>query len=313
MVKKIVYIIALFLFTSCSQPFYKRTFIIYGTYLTVISQDKRSAGIVYNEFKKLNKIFDLFDSSSEISRLNRTYNKPVVVSPEMIKVLELSRKVYELSGGAFDVSQGALYSFWRQFIVKKKIKHFPSALEIENFKDKGGMSFIQIDSAKRIVTIKKKGLKLDLSAIAKGYTVDKAISRLKQYGINNALINAGGDIYCLGKNNGSGWKVGIKDPASKRGILASISLSNEAVATSGNYEQFFQYKGKRYSHLINPHTGLPVNNGVLSVTVVAKNTTTADSLATGFFVMGVKSVERDRKSTRLNSSHTDISRMPSSA
>jgi len=291
MAKKIICIIILFLFSSCAKPLYKRTFVISGTYLTVTSPDSRSAGIVYNEFKKLNKIFNLYDPNSEISRLNRTYNKPFSVSPQMMEMLELSRKVYELSGGAFDVSQGALYSFWKRLIVEKKVKIFPSAGEIKNIKDRGGMKFIEINRRKNTVIIKKKGLRIDLSGIAKGYMVDKAIIALKREGINSALVDAGGDIYCEGKNNNLGWQVGIKDPILGSGIFNTISLTDEAVATSGNYEQFFRYKGVRYSHIVNPSSGLPVNNGVLSVTVVAKNCTTADGLATAFFVMGIDKVK----------------------
>jgi len=180
------------------------------------------------------------------------------------------------------------------------------------------MQNIEVDFKNNTVRIKKKGLKIDLSAIAEGYMVDKAVYRLKEAGINSALINTGGDIYCLGKpevskkesinpvrsrlrgtrpkqlaSNGVNnfWKVGIKDPDELTGIIENQILFDEAIATSGNYEQFFEYQGEKYSHLIDPKTGYPAKNGILSVSVVTKNCTTADSLASTFFVMGMEGIK----------------------
>ena len=125
--------------------------------------------------------------------------------------------------------------------------------------------------------------------------VDKAAVKLKKSGIYSALINAGGDIYGLGGNNGRPWTIGIRNPENREKIIDIIEINDEAAATSGTYEQFFTRKennqNRVYSHLIDPRSGDPVDNNILSVTVAAKNTTTADSLATAFAVMGIDGIK----------------------
>jgi thiamine biosynthesis lipoprotein len=116
--------------------------------------------------------------------------------------------------------------------------------------------------------------------------VDCAIKELKEKGIDAAIVNAGGDIYCLGKKFNKPWKVGIQNPRDKNKLLADLELKDSAVTTSGDYQQFMESEGKRYSHIINPKTGYPVDNGVISVTVLAKDTLTADIVATSIFLLG---------------------------
>jgi len=278
--------------TGCAQPLHKKKFIISGTYLKVSSSDRRAAKIVYREFRRLDKIFNIYNKRSELSGLNRTYNKPFEASDELIELLQLSEDIYNLSEGAFDASYGSLYKFWKELVKKESPKEFPAPETIAKIKGAGGMEAIEVDPKKGIVIIKKKGLIIDLSGIAKGYMVDKAISRLKEKGINSALINAGGDIYCLGMNAGDPWEVGIQDPTVLSEILETESLISEAIATSGGYEQFFTFKGKKYSHLIDPRKGYPVDNDLISVSVISENCTTADSLATAFSILGLEGVEK---------------------
>lgn len=291
MFKKIFFLILMVCSVSCAKPLHKDTFVISGTYLEVTSPYSQAGRIVYNEFKRLDKVFNLYDSSSEISRLNKTYNTPFKASKELIEALKLSVEVNEMSRGGFDVSYGALYGFWKGLMREEEIKSFPGAEEVKKIKEAGGMRNIEINSAEGTILIKKEGLKVDLSAIAKGYMVDKAVQKLEKQGMNSALINAGGDIYCLGLREGGPWKIGIKDPGELLSIMESQVLVNEAVATSGNYERFFEFKGEKHSHLINPKTGYPVKNNILSVSVITKNCTTADSLASAFFVMGIEGIE----------------------
>ena len=278
--------------TGCVQPLHNKKFIISGTYLAVTSPDARAAKIVYREFRRLDKIFNIYDKKSELSGLNRTYNKPFKASEELIELLQLSENIYNLSQGAFDVTHGSLYKFWKELIRDGEPEKFPTPGAIAKLREAGGMEAIEVDSKKRIVIIKKKGLTIDLSGIAKGYMVDKAISRLKEKGINSALVNAGGDIYCLGMNDKSSWGVGMQDPEKVPEILGVQLLIDEAIATSGGYEQFFTFKGKEYSHLIDPRSGYPVDNGTISVSVIAKNCTTSDSLATAFSILGLEGVEK---------------------
>ena len=278
--------------TGCVQPLHKKEFIISGTYLEVTSPDKQAAKIVYREFRRLDKIFNIYNKRSELSRLNRTYNKPFKASEELIELLQLSANIYNLSQGAFDVTQGSLYKFWKELIRGGTPNKFPTPGAITKIKEVGGMKSIEVDPKKGIVIIKKKGLTIDLSGIAKGYMVDKAISRLKERGIDSALINAGGDIYCLGMNDKGPWEVGLQDPEILPEIIGVQLLIDEAIATSGGYEQFFTFKGEEYSHLIDPRSGYPVDNGTISVSVISENCTSADSLATTFSILGLEGVKK---------------------
>ena len=288
-------IVLIFAFTltgaGCAKPLYKNKFIISGTYLEVSSPDKRAAKIVYREFRRLDKIFNIYDKRSELSGLNKTFNKPFKASDELIELLEKAENIYNLSQGAFDVTYGSLYKFWKELIGNGKPEKFPTLKAIAEIKEAGGIGAIEVDPKKQIVIIKKKGLTIDFGGIAKGYMVDKAILRLKEKGISSAIINAGGDIYCLGMNSGSPWKVGLQDPKVPSEILEAELLINEAIATSGGYEQFFTFKDKEYSHLIDPRSGYPVDNDLISVSVISKDCATADSLATAFSVLGLEAVE----------------------
>lgn len=279
------------LLVGCSQALHKNTYVISGTYLEVVSSNPRAGLIVYDEFRRLDKIFNAYDTSSELFRLNSTYGISFKASKEMIELLELSKQLYDLTGGAFDVSCGSLYSFWKDLTKNKKIDALPSPEKIESLLERGSYDYIKVDPKEGTVLITKEGLKIDLAGIAKGYMVDRAILKLMEKGIKSALINAGGDIYCLGRRQGKPWVVGIRDPRQVSKVITNQELFNEAVATSGNYEQFFEFKNKRYSHIINPKTGYPVQNNILSVSVVAKNCTTADSLATAFYIMGEEKAE----------------------
>jgi thiamine biosynthesis lipoprotein len=295
MVKKIIYkkwlliliSIATISFIGCSPRVHKKTFVVSGTYLTITSADSRAARIAYRRWSELDNIFNNHKKGSEISKVNRNPQKKNKVSQELIELLKLSKEVHQLTQGYFDISQGQLYHFWKTKLNRKNIR-WPSREKIKQLKNQGGVRFIDINEQENTVMIAKKGLKIDLSGIAKGYMVDQVSISLKKAGISSALIDAGGDIYCLGSNQNKPWKIGVREPTLRHGIIEAISLNDEAIATSGGYEQFFTYKGQRYSHLINPVTGYPVENNIASVTVITKNCTTADSLATALYVMGFK-------------------------
>jgi len=278
--------------TACtSKPIYKNTFIAAGTYLEVTSPYEQAAAIVEAEFRRLEKIFNNYDMSSELSRLNQTCSVAVPVSPELIEVLEICRRLYDATGGAFDVSRGQLYRFWKGGIAEGNLNGLPSQEAIALLQEAGGMNYIDIDSERRTVRIAKAGLEIDLGAIAKGYMVDKAVERLRRHGIDSALINAGGDLYGLGKNGMRPWRVGVRDPEDKTQVIADWDLSDEAAATSGGYEQFFEVDGQFFSHIIDPRSGYPAVSGILSVSVVSKDCATADALATAFYVMGTEAIE----------------------
>lgn len=262
-----------------------------GTFVQVTTPDRRAFALVFPEMRRLCKAFNFYDSASELSRINASFDEEVVVSDEMIEVLLLAKEVHVLTEGAFDVSSGALYAFWKDSIHHpEKPVVFPSAEKIRQLRDLSGMGYIDIDARKKTVRIRKKGIKIDLSGIAKGYCVDKAIQMLKQHGVKSCLINSGGEIYCLGALGNNAWRVGIHNPLTMAVSEESVALSDAALATSGGYEQFFTYNNQEYSHIINPKTGYPVTGNLVSATARASTLAFADALATAFFVMGKERV-----------------------
>lgn len=271
-------------FLSCAEPVLnKNKFAILGTYLEVISSDREAAGIALQEFQRLDSVFSRYDASSELHRLNNNPEKKVYVSEELAKMVIQAKKYFNLTEGAFDVTRGKLYSFWKEWGKNKDNQELPSKQKIKELKDIGGFSGVEIDTKQKTILI-SQGVNFDFSGVAKGYIVDKAVEKLKEAGINSALINAGGDIYCLGKNRGKPWQVGIRSPSGK--IVKTIEVINRAVATSGNYQQLYKKAGKKYSHLIDPRSGYPVEQKLLGVTVVADKCWQADILATAFFING---------------------------
>ncbi len=278
---KIILLSLLFLSSCLGPSLHKDRFFVLGTYLEVLSEDKSAAGIVYQEFRRLDSIFNKYSSDSEIYKLNNNPGREIKVSPELIDLILKSKKYYQLTDRAFDVSKGKLYSFWKEW--GENGKDFPAQEKITRLNDLGSMAGIKVDVKQNTVKL-KEGVSLDFSGVAKGYIVDKAAEKIKKRGINSALINAGGDIYCLGDNRGKPWRVGVSDPLGKTVKVEEISA--QAVVTSGNYRQFYQKEGKIYSHIIDPRTGYPVKRGLLGVTVIADQAWVADILATAFFING---------------------------
>ncbi|MDD5069733.1 MAG: FAD:protein FMN transferase [Candidatus Omnitrophica bacterium] len=270
---------------ACGSGLNKNTFVISGTFLEVISSDKAAAGIVYQEWRRLDKIFNRYDEHSEITKINNSFNEPVVVSAEMIELLKSAREFYSLTQGVFDISQGKLYEFWKGKTKANQVS-FPEQEEVADLINISGLDGLEIDDKQSSVIIKSRSINLDVSGIAKGYIVDKAVERLKKEGIESAVVNAGGDIYCLGSYRGKSWQVGIQDPNKADKVVSRKKLKNQAIATSGTYEQFFDYKGGRYSHLVDPRSGFPVSNDLVSVTVVSKSCMISDVLATAFLISG---------------------------
>ncbi|MEI6631541.1 MAG: FAD:protein FMN transferase [bacterium] len=269
------------LILGCEKsPLHKSTRVMLGTFVEVISDDKLASQVVFNEIKRIEKLLSKYDPQSEVSRLNQY--ESLAVSPETFYIIEQAKYFWQISSGAFDITVGPLLDLWG-FSDKKY--HKPTQAEVERMLRLVGSDKIIIDKNKNTVELKIPGMKLDLGAIAKGYAVDCAVKRLKEQGIKNCLINAGGQIYCLGTKYGKPWRVAIRNPR-KDSLLDNLELRNTAVSTSGDYEQYFIIEKKRYSHIMNPKTGYPAASGVTSVTVIASSGLTADALATAIFVLG---------------------------
>ena len=237
------------------------------------------------EVARIEGVFSVYKDDSDVSRINRS--KPVEaipISDEVFGLIEKSIDCSKKTNGAFDITVKPLVDLWRAAGAKKRL---PSDGEIAAALKKVGSQYILLDKAKGTITFQKEGMALDFGGIAKGYATDRAVAVLKECGVKNALVSSGGDMYCLGmKTTKEMWKVGIQHPRDARKVFAALRLKDKAIDTSGDYEKYFILHGKRYSHIIDPRTGYPIGDNVVSATVVADDAASADMFATALCVLG---------------------------
>jgi len=199
-----------------------------------------------------------------------------------VEVLTLGLEISRKSGGAFDMTLGKLKTLWA---FDKEAPTLPNAAELSAALSGVGPKALSLEGQQ----LRKASpqLQLDLGGIAKGYAVDRAIAILRQHGVANAAVNAGGDMYLLGQRQERAWRIGIQHPREEEGVLETVQISNRAVVTSGDYERFFEKDGVRYHHIFNPQTGMPARD-CQSVTIVTDSVALGDALATAVFVLGPK-------------------------
>jgi thiamine biosynthesis lipoprotein len=245
---------------------------------------KRAADAAFARIHELNSILSDYDPASELSRLSRSAGggQPVSVSPELMTVLSAAQALAARTDGAFDVTAGPVIQLWRR--ARRQREH-PSQERLTEARRLVGYQLLDLDLAGQRVRLAREGMRLDLGGIAAGYAADEALRILRAQGIHRAMIDASGDVV-VGDPPPSkcGWRIGLVPPAASEPPIY-VSISNCAIATSGDTEQFVELDGKRYSHIVDPRTGLGLTNR-LSVTVVAPNGMQADSLATAVSVLG---------------------------
>jgi len=233
--------------------------------------------------KALEDRFNYFSDTSELAKINNLKKAgKLVLSEEMFEVLKTSRLLCEETNGAFDVSMEPLLQIWQ---TSESRNSAPNETEIESAQSQIGLHVWTLNSQDKSITINRDGVKINLGGIAKGFIVDRGAEVLKEAGITNALINAGGDIYCIGSGESDGWIIGIRDPVRNKNIIATFKASNKAIATSGGYERYTKIQNQTFSHIIDPRTGYPVDKMSKSVTVVAKDCMLADALATALYIL----------------------------
>jgi thiamine biosynthesis lipoprotein len=237
---------------------------------------------VHAEAIKIDALMSLYRPDSELVALNARSGAAVPVSAEMFEVLAAAAHYARLSDGAFDVTAQPLVDLWGFY--RQDRTSTPTQAEIDALLPRVGHDRVALDARGAAVTL-EPGTHLDLGGIAKGYAVDLAIGALRKRGVTAALVNLGGNIGVLGQRpDGKPWTVGIQHPRDNR-LMGTIRFKRGAVATSGDYDRYFESGGKRYGHILDPRTGWPVD-GIASVTVVAPNATAADALSTAAFVLG---------------------------
>ncbi|MGL6195175.1 MAG: FAD:protein FMN transferase [Thermoguttaceae bacterium] len=257
---------------------------------------EKCANIAFEQFEKLNEIMSDYDKESEIVQLaikndakfnSQAGKEPtcspdedgwVEISEDLALVLSSARHFSEISDGAFEVSISPLVQIWRR---AKRQHKLPTDEEIAAAKSVVGLENWELDVPGKKILLKKKGIRFDLGAIAKGYAIDKAFEAVQKEGVNVLLIDAGGDIRvgdAPPESSPKGWKIGVVTLKDRSEPLETLYLSNTAIATSGDTFQYWELDGKRYSHIIDPRTGRPVENRSIS-TVIANTATEADALA----------------------------------
>lgn len=241
----------------------------------------RALDAAFAEVARVEDLISEWRDSSELSDLNRRGAAgPVAVGPELFEVIQRGVEFSEMTGGAFDITFAACGHLWS--VGQERI---PSQEEVEACIPRIDYSAIDVDDEGQTIAFGQTHTQIGLGGIGKGYGVDKAAEVLMAMGIEDFVVNGGGDIRVGGQRIDRPWLMGIVHPREDDALLGTIALSRGALVSSGDYERFFFYQGQRIHHIIDPLTARPATRSV-AVTVIAEDATTADALATGIFVMG---------------------------
>lgn len=283
-----------------TTPYQKDSGFIFGTIYNITYQnDKNLKKEIEDELHKVDNSLSPFNKQSIISKINRNEN---VIADEMFtNVFTLAEQISSETNGAFDITVAPLVNAWG-FGFENKIN--PTKETIDSLKQLIGYKRVSLIDGK----IKKEDqrIMLDCSAIAKGYASDVIADFLRSKGINNFMVEIGGEIVTSGINDKRlPWKIGVTKPIddslnTHQELQTVLNVTNKAMATSGNYRNFYYKNGKKYAHTIDPRTGYPVQHSILSATVLANNCATADAYATAFMVMGID------KAKKILANHNEI-------
>jgi len=259
--------------------------------LTVVTGDERFAQSSIDnaivEIKRIESLLTTFNNYSETAKINEAAGiGPVKVQQEVFDLISRSLRISAITQGAFDISYGSLdkrlWNFDPQMTSLPDEVTAKKMVRLINFKN------IILDEKHTTVFLREKGMRIGFGGIGKGYAAERAKYILQKEGIESGVVNASGDLTAWGyQPGGKSWTIGIASPQNLSLPFSSMSITDKAVATSGNYEKFVTIDGKRYSHTIDPKTGFPVS-GIKSVTIICPNAEIADALATPVMVMGVK-------------------------
>lgn len=256
--------------------------------ITIVATDSLQADKHIDEvIAEISRIEDLISDwkkSSQVSEVNRNAGiKPVKVDKEVFELTKRSLYFSHLTDGAFDISYAAMDKIWK---FDGSMKKMPTPEEIKVSVAKVGYKNIELDSVNSTIFLKLNGMKIGFGAMGKGYAADKGRELMEARGVKAGIVNASGDMTTWGKNiKGRAWKIGITNPFNEEKYLAVISLKRDAVTTSGSYEKYVEFEGKRYAHIINPVTGYPAT-GLISVTVLGPSAEIANGLSTSIMVLG---------------------------
>ena len=259
--------------------------------LSVVSADEAWANARIDEgvaeIQRIEKLLTTYSDDSETNRINQNAGlAPVYVSRETFDLIGRSLRISEITQGAFDITYGSidkkLWNFDRTMTSLPDAETAMQMVRLINYRN------VILDNEQQTVFLKEAGMRIGFGGIGKGYAAERAKLIMKQQGVVHGVVNASGDLTTWGlQPNGQPWTVGIANPDATGQIFSYMSISDLAVATSGNYEKFVIIGGKKYSHTIDPRTGLPVT-GIKSVTIITTNAEIADAMATPVTIMGIR-------------------------
>ncbi|MCY6355228.1 FAD:protein FMN transferase [Clostridium sp. ZS2-4] len=287
-------LILVFLLSGCTrkqpEPISKEGLFL-GTYCKITIYNKSSRDVLEKAFNRINEIenkMTINKASSEIININSNAGLDYVkVSPDTFYVIKQGNYYSELSKGKFDISIGPIVKLWNIGTDKARV---PSPEEIKDKLPLINHKNILLNEKENKVMLKNKGMIIDLGSIAKGYAGDEVEKVLVENGVKHAIINLGGNIVALGsKPDNKAWKLGVQNPFDSRGeYLGTVEVSDKSVITSGIYERFIEKDGKRYHHILNPENGYPVDNSLVSVSIIADKSIDGDALSTTAFALGLE-------------------------
>lgn len=307
---KLFFLTLVLLLVACDRkapelPVFEEQMLLMGTVINVsiYGETEKKSQKVFHDLLKDFKYMHVAWSPQNKGSLKRVNNLLPLQAPFSIgpAVEDMIRKATELSiqsEGLFNPAIGKIINLWNFSSKDMPAGPPPDKALIQQILDQNPQ-MTDLTISPLTVESKNKSVQLDLGAYAKGYGVDKAIEYLKSAGVNNAIINAGGDLRAIGSKGGKPWSIGIRHPR-KQGVIAGIEIKgDESVFTSGDYERFYDYQGKRYHHIIDPRTGYPANQ-TTSVTVLHKSAAVADAAATALFVAGPEDWQRIAKKMSID-------------
>ncbi len=286
------------LFCSCShgtENLYERSFHSMGSTieLKLYSPSEelfhRVVDACVERTKEIDRLFSNYRDDSVLAEVNESAGvRPVPVPEEFLRLVRTSIRYSELTDGAFDITIGSLFKLWQ---AETEAGRLPSQSRIRDALECTGFRKIKMDEARSRIFFGGKCVQLDFGAIGKGYAVDEMVKIAKENGITRGLVNFGGNIYAMGSPAGKKfWEVGVRKPGGGSEIISKLDLANKGVATSGDYERYFEHAGKRYSHIIDPRTGRPAED-LTSVVAVSKTATEADVFSTAVSVLGPRGAQ----------------------
>ena len=283
-------IVLFLLLPSCANADWQRQdAAIMGTKVTVelwhtdSTTGSELAGVVMDEMRRIDNLMSSYKADSELSAVNAGAAKdPVIVSTELMALIERALEYSDLTAGAFDITYASAGQYYDYRNNQK-----PDDAQLEAALQAVDYHHVKLDKSASTIQFMHPGVRVDLSGIAKGYAVDRCIYLLQQAGVTRALVTAGGDTRVIGKRQGRPWHIGIRNPRDEDKIVSMIPLENSAISTSGDYERFFEEDGVRYHHILNPKTGSSAHE-IISSSIIAEYAIDTDALSTSVFILGVE-------------------------